>query len=323
MPKRHNSFQDAVAHVHRFLAHGQDVTIDEGVELVDRDTGGKREVDVVIRSTIAGQRVTVCVEAFRSGRGSDVQKVEQLIKKHENLETSQLVLVCDTGFSEEAWRKAVAENVTLLVPDELPEGDEGPRLGAIESLWLKTLSLTVTGVRITVQQPDGERWFRSAPDVMLFDGQGSEVMHAITAAFTITQKMGLPEPLREVMADVTDHREGKVTVDVIPFEPSIDGVPSSLHCRWEESDPHRLDRIVKFTVDADYVIDVQPEAEITTTSISGVQVAYAETKWDKATLRVFDLFGNGESRAFIRVREGSDYRDVELTPELPHGPFCR
>ena len=71
MPRRSNLFQDVVAVVHRLLGAGAE--IEESAMLVHRQTGGRREVDVVIRSVVAGQEIVVSVEAAASGRRADVE----------------------------------------------------------------------------------------------------------------------------------------------------------------------------------------------------------------------------------------------------------
>ncbi len=61
--------------------------------MLESRAGGEREVDVAISSEVAGHKVTVSVEATASRRPATVEWVERMVKKHESLPTSKLVLV--------------------------------------------------------------------------------------------------------------------------------------------------------------------------------------------------------------------------------------
>jgi hypothetical protein len=67
--------------------------------------GGEREVDVVIRSQMAGHEIIVSVEAAARGRIADVTWVEQLVAKHRYLPTTKLVLVSESGFYNPARKR--------------------------------------------------------------------------------------------------------------------------------------------------------------------------------------------------------------------------
>lgn len=107
MPKRSNEFQDLITLVERALAPiGAQVCPSE--ELVDRLTGAKREVDIVIRHTVGNHRVTISVECTAEARPASVQWVDRLAGTHQSLPTDKLILVSAAGFSKEATAKSQA-----------------------------------------------------------------------------------------------------------------------------------------------------------------------------------------------------------------------
>ena len=105
MPPRFNEFQTLVHLIQAQLAP-KDFTVTEGKPLSDRRTGKPREVDVVIEGPVGPNRVVICVEARKSRRRADVEWVERMCAKHENLETNKLVLVSPRGFTRRASEEA-------------------------------------------------------------------------------------------------------------------------------------------------------------------------------------------------------------------------
>jgi hypothetical protein len=71
MPRRTNVFQEVVAIIHEHMAEG--ATVEESAMLVNRATGHKREVDVVIRTNAATQEVVIGIEATSAGREASVE----------------------------------------------------------------------------------------------------------------------------------------------------------------------------------------------------------------------------------------------------------
>src|SRR4051794_5569504 len=80
MPPRYNVFQDVVAIIERHKGAGTVIT--ESAELIDRDTGQKREVDVIVSSVVDGAEVIMGIEAADRSRPADVPWLEQQIAKH-------------------------------------------------------------------------------------------------------------------------------------------------------------------------------------------------------------------------------------------------
>lgn len=133
-------------------------TVDESAILQDRLTGESREVDVVIRGVIAGHTVTVSVEVSSRTRRATVEWVEQMVAKHEHLETSRLVLASRAGFTRQAKVRAEASNVIAVEQSDL--ADDAGRSFLMRQLIPPTLvprniTYTVAGARVWVFDSSG------------------------------------------------------------------------------------------------------------------------------------------------------------------------
>jgi hypothetical protein len=112
MPIRSNMYQRLVAAVHEHVGPGWVVT--ESRMLKDSCTGQFREVDVVLDGEAAGYPMLVSIEARDRGRVADVNWVEAMAKKHDDLPTDKLVLWSRTGFSKNAAAKAQALGIITV-----------------------------------------------------------------------------------------------------------------------------------------------------------------------------------------------------------------
>jgi hypothetical protein len=124
MPKQTNEFQKLVLLVKKHSAPGAIVT--ESEEFVDGLTGDKREVDIVIRSSFAGDPIMVCIECAERGRKPDVQWVEEMKAKHEKLPTNALYLASLSGFTRQA--RVLACKYGIGLTEYAEENDEAVRL---------------------------------------------------------------------------------------------------------------------------------------------------------------------------------------------------
>ncbi len=164
MPRRTNFFQAVVAIIHGHMAG--DAVVEESAMLTHALTGAKREVDVVIRTNVAGYAVIVSVEATATGRRATGPWVEQMCAKHAGLPTNQLVLVSEKGFTPEALRLAAANHAVALSPADLDVPDpDAAVVGQLKSLWPKILALTPESASVQVERPDGgSNWVRALFD---------------------------------------------------------------------------------------------------------------------------------------------------------------
>lgn len=106
-------FQEFVALLERVFAHEDDVTIHSPLRLIDKDTGKKREHDVVIvRKGHHGDTLTA-VECKDHSRLIGVQTVEGFSRKCEKTGVHHGIIVSAKGFTATARTKAAALNIGL------------------------------------------------------------------------------------------------------------------------------------------------------------------------------------------------------------------
>ncbi len=148
MPQRSNDFQRLIAVIQRHLDPDSNVT--ESAMLTDLQTGTMREVDTVIVGSVAGQPITVSVEARYRGRAPDVAWVEAMQAKHARLPTNKLVLVAHKPFSDEALRVARLHAISCLVFAEINADAPDRLFPDVQSLWGKAWQLTVEHVEVSV-----------------------------------------------------------------------------------------------------------------------------------------------------------------------------
>jgi hypothetical protein len=175
MPKRRNLFQETVRIIYEQMVDGSRVS--ESAMLLDRETGHRREVDVVISSEIADQQIIVCVEATARGRRADVAWVEGMVAKHRSLPTNKLILIAEAGFTGAARSKAVSHGVVPLEPEELSEVELSRTiLGGLRSLWPRVVMMLPLRARILTTGRGGRRMVIQAhADTVLTASDGTEL----------------------------------------------------------------------------------------------------------------------------------------------------
>ena len=245
VPKRTNLFQQVIAIVHGHLAG--DVTVEESAMLVSRSTGKPREVDVVIRSRVAGYEAIVKIEARATGRRADRTWVDGQIGKHADLPPGQLVLVSERGFTPDARVHAEANGVICYAPADLAADD--PALGivkALPALWPKQLSLTYESGTALVDTPSGNRLrVRPVPpDAVLFDQEGAPI-----ATFLDAFQLLLNEKFQELshmigLPDMEEDRDEPFTMGMGDGENPLvlvtNAEPRMIHLRYEDANPPEL-----------------------------------------------------------------------------------
>jgi hypothetical protein len=235
MPKRSNLFQDVVAVIHQHMARGAEVQ--ESALLVNRVTGEPREIDVVIRAKTAGHDVVVAVEARASARRADVQWVESMLGKHAHLPTDKLVLVSQKGFSRQARDLAEKNGTVTLEPADLTGNDPaGQIVNRLRSIWPKLVSLTPERAQITVQRPDGEKWFKAPSDLWLFLDDGSE-MGTLLEFFKGSVQVSWDKIMDDIgLRDIPETIDRYFTLEIGNPIVNLEGVPRALFARYEEAE---------------------------------------------------------------------------------------
>ena len=114
MPRRTNERQEIIELLKRITA-GPNCTDTSSKLRKDAVTGDEREVDVVAENEVDGDRFVQSFEVTSKSRRADVTWVEQLLQKHQHLETDRLILVSWKGFTASARRLAEKNPRVVLV----------------------------------------------------------------------------------------------------------------------------------------------------------------------------------------------------------------
>ena len=196
--------------------------------LQSRVTGELREVDVVVRSTVAGQPVVVAIEATDTARPASSEWVERMLGKHANLPTNKLILVASGGFYGPARKLAEQKGAVPIEPDDLAGGDpEFAIANNLGSIWAKLLSMSPNDVSTIVETPTGQRQRITDlyTDIEVFDATGvsvSSMMDIVTITLSSGQE---PFSRSERVRDQAEGLDIEFMLDVSPFDVQIAGKP--------------------------------------------------------------------------------------------------
>lgn len=247
MPKRTNLFQTVVAVIHQHLADG--APIEEPAMLTNRLTGKKREVDVVLRSKAAGHEFVIGIEATSRQRGPvSAQWVESMIGKHKNLPTDKVILVSESGFTEQARDLALKEYMVPISSEVLGDGDPTFRIvNSVRSLWPKVVNLTPNGASVLVNRPgEGVKWFRAPHDLDVLAEDGS-----LTSLVTVIGALirgNWPRIIEQIeLVNIAEDVDTTAVLGVGPgWTVKVGDEEQSLYVRHvdgEKTDLHRIDAI--------------------------------------------------------------------------------
>ena len=122
MPIRTNEFQQLI-HLIEFQLSPHDAHVEESVEFVDKVTGKKREVDVVITRKTGIHNFTFGIECIDHARPADSTWVEKIIAKHKDIEVDKTILVSRSGFYKPALEKAHYNDFETITLNEAKDSD--------------------------------------------------------------------------------------------------------------------------------------------------------------------------------------------------------
>lgn len=117
MKKRNDgkSFEGLTSYVFEILTANENASVEKDVQLDGAD--GPRQIDVLVRSQIAGIDLTTIIESRDYIKRLDVTHVDGLHSKMLDVNADKAVLVSRKGFSKTAIRKAARIGITLCTLD--------------------------------------------------------------------------------------------------------------------------------------------------------------------------------------------------------------
>jgi hypothetical protein len=198
MPKRSNKFQKLITAIHACIAN--DISVEESAFLVDRETGEKREVDILLKSQLGDYSVVLSVEVNDRSRRAGSGWVEEMAAKHQALLTNKLVLVSRSGFTKPAMKKAKARGIEALTIEEASATDwnlalrlEGQRVFQLFNIRF-SCSAHLTGRSDWLPAPLSARVFLpsgehpSVGDIVAFVLSNPTTKQAVLAHFDSTKE---------------------------------------------------------------------------------------------------------------------------------------
>jgi hypothetical protein len=172
VPKRTTPLQMIVHFVRQHFA-ASDVTVTESKMQRDAGTGRLTEVDVVIEGNFDGDPAVTSIEVTEQDRPVDVTWAQRIIKKHERLPTTRLILVSQAGFTSGALRAIAAEGGHVLAFQPQIQVVDGEPV--IKRLYVDSVKLTPTRFKIGVVGPDGLIEVPGRLDINVYSATGEYV----------------------------------------------------------------------------------------------------------------------------------------------------
>ncbi|WP_280831270.1 hypothetical protein [Mycolicibacterium frederiksbergense] len=287
MPKRSNVFQTVVKTIYEHLADGAAVV--ESEMLTNRLTGKKREVDVVIHTKSAGHELLIGVEATgqsdarrQSPRKPDpvsVEWVEQMVAKHQNLPTDKVVLVSETGFSDQARELAIKENMIPISPEVIDGNDPVFRIvNAVRSLWPKHIAITPYKARVWVdRQGVGVLCLHVSQDMSVYV-QKDAYFDIGTLILACIEGPDFLRRLKEAIGfeHVSEDMETSLEFSTgSGWTLDFDGAPRSLYLGRQEGEQVLLDRIDAIEITVKVEVQVDEQIPLHHRRLAEINVSYA------------------------------------------------
>ncbi len=132
---------------------GANVKVTSPDRLEDKVSGGLREVDVSLRSTLGSTEVIVIVECRDRGRSSDVTWIEQVKTKRDAVGAAKAVAVASGTFSKKALRAAAAYGIDLRTLSQVNRAEVKRWTGAIQ-LVSQTVSYNNAHITVALAGPE-------------------------------------------------------------------------------------------------------------------------------------------------------------------------
>jgi hypothetical protein len=286
MPKRHNIFQDLMASIHTQLASSCRIT--ESEMFADPSSGQAREVDLVIRSSVAGYEMIISVECTDRKRPVTVDWVEQMCCKHRDLPTHNLVLVSKSGYTKAALLKGSALGAELLSIEAAKQVDWAKYVNVYSRLFL----IAIDGVTVVVPVSTtytASSPYRGIPMKMEFvDSEGKFHATAEEIANALLSKEQIKAATVGKM-DITDRGGWEI---LIPTKPGV-------RMRFQDGLEYEIDGLKVALLANPLVVCF----DLKRFSFRDSQAAYgsSQTKYGDLLLTIVEVEGSKPS-AQIRVR---------------------
>ncbi len=120
MPKRTNEFQKLITKIYEQLAGPNDI-VSESAMVRERGSGTLREVDILLQKRIFGTDLRIAVECRDRADKEDIEWIDNLIGKYQDLDVDKKIAVSNSGFTPAAQKKASLNRIETLTLKEALE----------------------------------------------------------------------------------------------------------------------------------------------------------------------------------------------------------
>jgi hypothetical protein len=308
VPKRTNLFEEVVEILHRHMAG--DATAEASAMLPNEATGALREVDMVIRGKQAGYELIVSVEAVGLSRKADIQWVEQMVGKHADLPTNQLVLVAQKGFGRKARALALASNAVPLAPDDLTtKNPDRAVLRAVRALWPKVFSFRPQQLTLKFADDDIPKggWGDAMSTAVAEDDEEGVPVGDLLETTRLVYDMNFASLVRQIdLLNRTDDAEEQFTLVLFPAQGDeiqlpVDGVPKTLYLLNDNGRGYSL-RWIKAVGTGTITVSKIPRTNALLGELK-LNLAYGDGKVaDRAALVVVPEGGDARGQLTVLIR---------------------
>lgn len=217
MAKKGKSFEELVEKLEKLLA-SNDIQVERDVKLVDKSTGGDRQIDVLLRAKTGIYEFIVIIECRDRSKTDDVTWIEQLATKGRDVNANKIIAVSKSGFSKNAVKKARQYSITLRQIDDAVVADL--------TGWFKISAVKISRIQAQLAQigfvPLYERNL-SAEEKEMITSQLSAVLGGISKPFLHVPKTGQLISVNDLWldfeasnTDVVDNWISKLSYNDIP-----------------------------------------------------------------------------------------------------------
>ncbi len=269
MPRRTNTFQRLIALVNRQLDDNAQVV--ESALLTDAITGGQREVDVLIKATIADYETHIAIECIDWKRKADVTWVEKMFQKHQFLSTNKLILVSRSGFSRNAIKKAEFHNILELT---LEDAIDQNWLQKIKSVVISTCKLHIVRYELQLSDSLEDATIKGPP--VFFDPEGNpgDLVGLLRAEIISNDKVA--EILFDQLFDKKDAKEMLFAVDLA----------TGIYRQWHLTDSRDKKHYIKWFRMQVKVEHSDKTHEVQHSRYANANIAFTTTDKDKTDILV-------------------------------------
>jgi len=276
---------------------------------------------VWITSSVAGHEFYIGIEASRTARKADIEWVEQMISKHEDLPTDKLLLYSGSGFTKNAADKAARHNVGVISLTDATDDEHIERsiLTAIAHADHAFIGITPLRIAVSVVLSDASlTWFWAPADMPLYFADGSKyelalldcLMKLVDNSFDVV--MSQVKQLR-----VTGQATKLIRAEWQPLTVDVDGQTRQLHGLQTLVRPPELHAINRVGLEGR--LDIHGGTlSLSEGNLGGVRVAYGEVAAFGVPGVMVASDDAGASRVTVRLSDG---RSSDLNvPELEDPP---